>query len=89
MATELKIDITAEANEYLRELANELVEEVKMQLGRQQLYLTLNEVYEEFNCSRNTVNKWFQEYDLPRIVISGKIYVDINDLHDMFQKFKN
>lgn len=89
MATELKIDITAEANEYLKELATELVEEVKTQLGKRKRYLTLNEVYEEFNCSRNTVNNWFQEYELPRIVVGGKIYVDIQDLHCMFDKLKN
>lgn len=89
MARELKIDITSEANEYLRELASELVEEVKVQLGSTKRYLTINEVCTEFTCSRNTLNLWVTEYNLKRIIIGNKIYIDINDLHDLFSTLKN
>lgn len=86
---ELKIDITAEANDYLKSLAHQLVEEVKVQLNERKRYLTISEVCNEFSCSRNTVNAWVTEYGLKRIVIRSKIYIDISDLHELFSQLKN
>lgn len=86
---ELKIDITAEANDYLQSLAAQLVEEVKTQLSEKKRYLTIADVCKEFNCSRNTINSWVSEYGLKRIVIGNKIYIEISDLYDLFSQFKN
>lgn len=88
VAKELRIDITSEANEYLRSLAKELVEEVKVQISENKRYLTIGEVCKEFNCSRNTLSLWIADYGLKRIVIGSKVYIDSSDLHDLFAQLK-
>lgn len=88
MATELKIDISSFTEDYIDEIVDRVLKEVRENLVEKKQFLTINEVCEEFNCSRNTLNSWVQNFDLQRIIVGKKVYFEASDLRELFYTLK-
>ncbi|MDE1549479.1 helix-turn-helix domain-containing protein [Jeotgalibaca caeni] len=88
MATELKIDVAPLIEEYIEEIVERVLKEVRENSVEKKQFLTISEVCEEFNCSRNTLNSWVQNFDLQRIIVGKKIYFEASDLRELFNALK-
>ena len=72
----------------LREFAKEVLGKAYRDLGITRDYLTIKELCEYLNVSKNTLMKWHEEKGLKIIKLDNKHYVSKEDLYDFMTEHK-